>query len=204
LALLAVVLLLLLTACTGAGAGADPDGVASLVDPSAAPSASPAASLDPEAAMEAFTDCMREHGVDVQTSAVDEAGGSGNGPVKNVTIGRGADKTGTDIKDFEAAQKACASLLPKGGTNGPGAAIDPEFEQKMLDFAKCMRDHGIDMPDPQFSSTGGGGKVTIGTPGDGGGIDPESKSFQDAQKACESLMPSKLDGGLQAAPATKP
>jgi hypothetical protein len=71
----------------------------------------------------------------------------------------------------------------------------------MLAFAKCMREHGVDMPDPQFSSSGGGGRVTIGVGGEGR-IDPESQSFQDAQTACESLMPAKLGG--DAAPATKP
>ena len=31
----------------------------------------------------------------------------------------------------------------------------------MLDYAQCMRDHGIDMPDPQFSADGTGGRLTI-------------------------------------------
>ena len=51
-----------------------------------------------------------------------------------------------------------------------GAEIDPEMQDKMLEFAKCMRDNGVDFPDPDFS--GGGGRIQIGGPG---GIDPSSK-----------------------------
>ena len=34
------------------------------------------------------------------------------------------------------------------------AAVDPE--QAVLDFAACMREHGVDMPDPEIDSAGGG------------------------------------------------
>jgi ABC-type glycerol-3-phosphate transport system substrate-binding protein len=34
------------------------------------------------------------------------------------------------------------------------AAVDPE--QAVLDFAACMREHGVDMPDPDINSAGGG------------------------------------------------
>jgi hypothetical protein len=195
LAALGLLLVILLTAC---GSAAQADGVASLVDPSATPDASPSASVDPEAAMEAFADCMREHGVDIRGTFV-SAGGSGTGPVKNTTTGNGADKTGVSKDKFEAADKACHSLLPQGGVNGPGGDIDPAFEQKMLDFAKCMRDHGIDMPDPQFNSSGNGGTVTIGVPDGGTRIDPQSKSFKDAEAACGSFLPEKGTGGSESA-----
>ena len=64
-------------------------------------------------------------------------------------------------------------------------------QQAMLDFAKCMREHGIDIPDPQF---GDGGRVTIGLGGgpggedgpstDGPAFDPDDAKFQEAQEAC--------------------
>jgi len=63
---------------------------------------------------------------------------------------------------------------------------DPEQIQEMQDqalaFAECMREQGIDMPDPVF---GEGGRVTqaIGGP-DGGGIDLSDEEFQEAQEAC--------------------
>jgi hypothetical protein len=188
LAVLAVILLVT-AACSG---GAAPSGVATLVDPSASPDASPSASVDPEAAMQAFATCMREHGVNLQISSVGDDGGGGvTGPSKNVSGGSGRP---TDKGEFAAAETACKHLLPQGGVNGPGGEIDPEFQDKLLAFAKCMREHGIDMPDPQFGS--GGNTVTIGGPDDGtdGGpkLDPESKAFQDAQAACGSLLPGKM------------
>src|SRR6185369_6040569 len=133
LALLGV-LMLVLTACSSA---APPSGVATLNDPAASsdPAASPAASLDPDAAMEAFTDCMRDHGVDVQATIIskgDSSGGSSGGGPTTVTnkapiVGTGGAKIDKD--KFAAAQDACKSLLPQGGTNGPGGQIDPAFEQ---------------------------------------------------------------------------
>jgi hypothetical protein len=198
MAALGLLVLLILAACSGA---AGSSGVATLVDPSASPDASPTASLDPEAAMQAFTACMREHGVDVQSATVSAGAGGGGatGPVTNTSKGAAGDKPRSVDKDaFAAAERACKSFLPQGGVNGPGGEIDPEFQDKMLAFAKCMRDHGIDLPDPQFGN--GGNTITIGGPDDGSGdgpkLDPESQAFQDAQTACGSLLPGKLGGGL--------
>ena len=196
----ALALILVLAACSSA---APPAGVATLDDPSAsdAAAAAPSASLDPEAAMEAFNDCMRDHGVDIQATIISKGdGGTDSGPVTNTGKEPATGTNGTKIdKDaFVAAQRACESLLPQGGVNGGNAPIDPAFEQRMLDFAKCMRDHGVDMPDPQFSSNGGGGRITIGGPAsgdDGPRIDPESKTFQDAQAACSSFLPEKFGSG---------
>lgn len=180
IALLALVVLP--AACTGSPASS---GVATLVDPSASASAAPSASVDPEEAMLAFTTCMRNHGVDIKM------GTSGSGGAGPVTI---QGKPGDEAK-MDAAQTACAPLLPKGGINAAGGTPDPEFQDKLLAYAKCMRDNGIDFPDPQFSSDGSGGtRVQIGSKEDSPKFDPESKTFKDAQAACESLMPGQLGG----------
>jgi hypothetical protein len=183
---------LLLVALAACSAGPAASGVVSLVDPSASPDASAAPSMDPEDAMAAFSDCMREHGVDLQVRVVGDDAGA---PVKGETSGTSGDDPGPRIdKDkLAAAEKACKSLLPQGGVNMTPGEIDPEFQDKLLAFAQCMREHGVDMPDPQFGS--GGNTVTIGGPesGDGGPrFDPQSKTFQDAQAACGSLLPGKL------------
>ena len=61
--------------------------------------------------------------------------------------------TGLDQEDFEAAQTACEDLLED--VRGSFGMDDPEqrakMQEQMLAFAQCMRDHGIDMPDPQFN-----------------------------------------------------
>jgi hypothetical protein len=64
----------------------------------------------------------------------------------------------------------------------------------MLAFAECMREHGIDFPDPQFD----GGAVMVGGPG----IDPEDPEFQAAQEACGELLPGR-PGSAADGPATR-
>ena len=102
--------------------------------------------------------CMKEHGVDIQMSIATADGGGGG-----VQIGGGPDAgtepqpaTGAfDPKAMEEADKACRDLLPAGGMLGdPNATMDPALADQMLKFAQCMRDHGVDFPDPQFSGGG--------------------------------------------------
>ena len=41
-------------------------------------------------------------------------------------------------------------------TGKPSQSREAAMKQAMLKYAKCMRDHGVNMPDPQFDSNGGG------------------------------------------------
>jgi hypothetical protein len=198
-----LLLALAVGACAASPGG---QGVVSLQDPSASPdpSAVPSASIDPEDAMEAFEACMREHGVDVQVAAIGEEGEPVGGEVR---IGEGpqggapAQPGGGTPPDREAvaeADEACRHLLPAGGMGDPDATMDPALADQMLEFAQCMRDNGIDFPDPVFE--GGGVTMQIGGP-DGGGIDPSSDSFQAAQEACAEVMPERapfMTGGESA------
>ena len=168
-----------LAACSGPGA--QPSGVATLGSPSpaAAASTAPQSSLDPEEAALAFAECMREHGVDMPDPQV-----GANGQV-NVTIGRGEGEP-IDRATMQAAQEACQGLLE--GALGEPQELTAEEKDAMLAFAQCMRDHGIDMPDPQFE---GGGAVSIGGgPGecDGPAFDPRSSAFQEAEEACRDEL----------------
>jgi hypothetical protein len=67
-----------------------------------------------------------------------------------------------------------------------GAAASDRHEQA-LKYVKCMRDHGVDMPDPDPDGRITSGKVAIGD---------EAKN-QAAQQACQSLVPG---GGDQKKP----
>jgi len=60
-------------------------------------------------------------------------------------------------------------------------------------MAKCMREHGVNMPDPDEN-----GSITIthdgkGAPGKGGTIntDPDSPTFKAADKACRKYAPAR-------------
>jgi hypothetical protein len=169
LAALGAATLLTLAACGGTA----PSGVATLQSgaPGAAPGGgSPAPSLDPETAQLEFARCMREHGVDVPDP------GAAGGPL---VIGG----SGPEVEKMQEATEACNHFLE--AAFGAPATPDPEMLDKMLAFAKCMREHGIDFPDP--NPQGGGVSIQIG-PGGPGAIDPGSDTFQKAQEACQPVL----------------
>ncbi|MET0772900.1 MAG: hypothetical protein ABWZ82_07440 [Candidatus Limnocylindrales bacterium] len=169
--------------------------------PGAQPSASPGALTppsDPQEAMLAYVECMRDHGVDMPDPEFTADGGmtmrvGGEGrPDAGLTGGPGDPA-------FQEAQEACGSLM-----EGTVRDLDPEQQAEMqaqaLAFAECMREHGVDMPDPQFDENGGVG-IMIGGP-DAPRIDPET--MQAAQEACGALMgpvPGAPDGGAAPQPS---
>jgi hypothetical protein len=85
-----------------------------------------------------------------------------------------------------------------GTTKGTGNAAAKDPQQAALDFAKCMREHGIDMPDPQVDEQGRV-RVRVGGRG-GGGVRPDPKKLDEAQKACGGLMGGGGDGPGQIDP----
>jgi hypothetical protein len=126
-----------------------------------------------------FARCMREHGVDMPDPQAD--GGFlriGPGPGEG-----GPSQAGelTPPEGFEEADKVCRHHL-EGLIQDGGGPIDPAEQDRALKFAQCMRDHGVEMPDPDFSK--GGVRIQIG----GEGFDPNSQVFKDAQKACGGLF----------------
>lgn len=82
-----------------------------------------------------------------------------------------------------AAEKTCGHLLPNQGAGKPLTAAQ---QQAFLDWAGCIRAHGVPgFADPNFS---GGGVVMRVTPGMGSPDNP-SPQFQAAQQACRSKLP---------------
>jgi hypothetical protein len=64
------------------------------------------------------------------------------------------------------------------------------MRDQAVKFSRCMRQHGIDMGDPEVVS-GGGLRVRIGGGGGKGKVDPESPAFRDAQEACKAFNPKR-------------
>ncbi|MFI6511047.1 hypothetical protein ACIBCT_25865 [Streptosporangium sp. NPDC050855] len=167
----AALLVGVLAALAPAGCGQAPTGggvasVADTVRPSsgASPSVSPSASPDPLA----FARCMRENGIDM---ADPEPGGPARIHVR-----------GKDKGAVEKAHKACSKYM--GGGEGK-ARVDPEAHDRLLAFARCMREHGVDMADP----VPGDGRVMIKRP-EGG-----EAASEKAHKACEHHLPGRPGGG---------
>jgi hypothetical protein len=137
---------------------------------------------DPDTAFEGalkFAKCMREHGVDVPDPKQDAGGGV------RLTLKSGRNGQGSPAK-VEAAQKACGKYMKAGGGKRPDAATQARMQDAQLAFARCMRRHGMDMPDPVFTKDGG--SVTRMRKGKDGGVSPESPVFKKAEAACEHLL----------------
>ncbi len=91
---------------------------------------------------------------------------------------------------FQTAQQACQKLLPNGGQPTPAQLA--RAQQHALAFSGCMRKHGLpDFPDPTFSGGGVGLKIHAG--GAGNDLNPNSTTFQAAQKACQGKLPGAVN-----------
>jgi hypothetical protein len=126
-----------------------------------------------------FAKCMREHGLDVP----DPQRGPNGGIMQRMGREKGER---IDEGKMEAAQKDCEHFMEAGGGEAPNPAEQAKRQDAFIAFAKCMRRHGVDMPDPKFE----GNKVTMraGGPGKGNGPDPESPTFKAAEKACHPQL----------------
>jgi hypothetical protein len=81
------------------------------------------------------------------------------------------------------AVAACGSdneTPASSNAQGKQGGLDAASKKAMLKFAQCMRDHGVDMPDPTFDQ--GGGKVVQRVKG--GGED----TMRAAQQACQKYQ----------------
>jgi hypothetical protein len=123
-------------------------------------------SLDPQDAALKFAQCMRQNGVNMQDP---QAG--------RITIQSGpgaADKSKVD-----AAMKKCQPIMAAGGKLG--IKPDQQHLDQMLKFAQCMRQHGVNVKDPNPN----GGLQMIGGPGDKAKMDK-------ATAACQRYAPGEL------------
>jgi hypothetical protein len=136
-------------------------------------SAHPSATVDPQEQGRAFAQCMREHGVDMPDP--DTAGGGG------VRITVSGDPGGAD-----AAMQACRDKLPNGGV---APSMNPQQQEQVRAFAQCMREHGVDMPDPD--PNGGPARIEASA---GSAFGPDDPTFKAAQDACHDKLPGAIGG----------
>jgi hypothetical protein len=94
-------------------------------------------------------------------------------------------ESGIDVKSpqFKKAEQTCRKLLPNEGRQTPQEQA--KQLQRALDYAACMRKHGVPrFPDPKAQ----GGGIAWESLG-GRGVDVNSPQFKAAQKACSKLLP---------------
>ena len=181
-------LAVLVAACSGSDAG----GVASLEesnDPAVIESEASDESF--EVSVLAFSACMRENGVEDFEDPDFNADGSLS------FDGGGFRQSDTDQEIIQAAFQGCQEHL-EGIAFGRGAIDFTEIEDRLVEFAACMRDNGFDMPDPDFSNFGQGGNDSAGPGGGGpfgGDLDTEDPAFQTALESCEDIFEGFRIGG---------
>jgi hypothetical protein len=134
---------------------------------------------DPEVqdAQVRYSRCMREHGIDMPDPGADEQ--------MRIEI--------DDPDAWEEAEEECRPILEEivGTFEPPSEEEQARMREQALEFAKCMREQGIDMPDPQFSEDGGM-TINAGTDeGEPGALGPDDDEFQAAAEEC-----SAGDGGM--------
>jgi hypothetical protein len=129
-----------------------------------------------------FAECMRENGVDMPDPQTE-------GGMTKFKVGG---DSGISPEKFETATKACEKYR-KDVRPELSAEEQQEFKEQALAHSRCMREHGIDFPDPTFDAEGGA-RIRIGEKGKSG-LNPEDPKFKAAEEACGGLMkgPSKTD-----------
>jgi hypothetical protein len=143
-------------------------------------SSSPSSSATPGAAtadfagkVVAFAACMRSHGLpSYPDPQVSESGSHGSIKLSPGSLAR--------TPAFRPASRACGHLLPDGGAP---AATSPQAQAQDVEYADCMRSHGVPgFPDPDHD-----GVFTLPA-----GIDQQAPLFERATQACMRVQPSSL------------
>ena len=157
----AIVLSALSLAGCGDGKKVDSSVASGGGSPAASASAEGNAPISGQDAQLQFAQCMRQHGVNVPDPQP--------GQPARVTDTKASQAT------LEAATKVCQPLLQAGG--GQINPNDPAVQDALVKFTKCMREQGVNMPDP-----GANGQMQIPT-----GVSQDK--LQAAQQKCQQYMP---------------
>ncbi len=185
-------LLLVVLGLLGAGCGSETeDGVATLetTEPAAEETADQPDEGDTlretEEAMLAFTQCLRDQGLEVEDAQV----GADGGVRLNMPMEEFVERMNRD--ESRAALDACLPYFIGMAQQFP-AFDNVEMGDRLLRYATCMRENGYDMPDPDL-----GGGLTLGPSeedsGPFGALDTDDPDFQAANEACQGEFAGALD-----------
>lgn len=165
-----------LTAC---GGKSDAGAIATLNDGTATATPRASASGDLEKQLADYVECLRKQGVDIPDPTVDAKG--------QVSFGRPAAGARFDRGALTKAREACGDL-PAGLTTGPGTMDRSQMQDTLLTFARCMREQGIDMPDPDMSKVGTGEGSPFGD------LDRDDPKVAAATEVCQKAFTDSRNG----------
>jgi hypothetical protein len=129
-----------------------------------------------KAAMD-FVKCMRDKGFDLPDPTFDDEGMPQFGEM------RGAVKD----PDFDAARRTCAEPLNAALAAAGKEVKKPTDTSVLLPFARCMREQGIDFPDPVPGRPLEIPKAAFGSP-----------AWEPAARACADTVPDEWKELLEA------
>src|SRR5262249_12428342 len=151
--------IVLLVAACGGGGGSSAAGVASLGQ-NAGPDPTTTVAGSAEDQMLKYVQCLRDQGLNVPDPTVDangniqfrpfpRDGNDGNGANGgNASAATSTPPSTIDRQAFQKARQACGN--PPNAVGGFNRDNSQAFQDAALKFAACMREQGIDVPDPDF------------------------------------------------------
>ncbi|MCL2552657.1 MAG: hypothetical protein FWE75_11010 [Actinomycetia bacterium] len=198
---------LLLTACSSSSSGSSAD-----AKPSGTASGSPASSGKGAQSMEAYRQCLQQHGVTMpsfrggspgQGNPSDRPSGQPSGRPSGGFGGRGGGFPGFGGASPDAATQkaldACKSLRPQfngQGRGGNGSGNSSAFQA----FASCLKDHGVTLPTPSPGATNRAG----GGFGELRNLNTSDPKTAKAYTTCKALLPQRPSGGASPSGAASP
>jgi hypothetical protein len=93
-----------------------------------------------------FTSCMRDHGINIADPELNADG------TINIQKIRSDVSNNSNVQGRQEAIRNCVPLLENATFAGPMEEEDIiALQDRLLEFAQCLRDDGIDVRDPDFS-----------------------------------------------------
>jgi hypothetical protein len=167
-----VLSLLLGLGVAACGGGGESNGVASLGGKAA--TTSPGGG-DPRQAALAHARCMRQHGISTPDPKI-----TADGVVQQPPhVEQPAEQKSPKLR---AAEQACQQYLSNGGL---ARKPNVQEQQQLVQFARCMRQQGINLPDPQITADGPELRYPRG-------VDPDDPRLKAAEQACKQYLPDTL------------
>lgn len=166
-ALLPALSLLIATAVSACGSDSDAE-----ADPGTSPAAAEGSADEWDQHVLDFYQCLRDQGLDVEDPEPSSQSGDGKTQRRILDFG----DLNPDDPEVKAAMETCEeSVGPLDQGFDPDKMADTEA---LVEFTECMRENGIDMPDPAPD-----GSLSLPE-----GTDLESEDFTTAQEECREFL----------------
>ena len=188
----------MLTACMECESSESDQGVASLNQALAMPvvqgddEKSEGVSLQPtdEEITTEFTSCMRDHGFSVADPELNADGSINIEKIRTEIMSNIVNNTNTERR--QGAFRDCVPILQNATFAQPREEENIIVRQdRLLEMAQCLRDDGLDVPDPDFS-----GGIRSGMMSMLGGVNIQNAKVQQSLTLCREIVFNNPPGNI--------